>query len=227
LQDRRVDDVDLRQRPMEPARGALPQGGFYGYRPGETSTAPVSAFEQREQESAQLVSDARRQAETIQRDAYHAGFEQGERAGQKLAAQKIEPTLHAFQSLLEAITEDRGRLIEQHRQELIKVAFALAARILHRAIELDPTAVGEVVEAALAKAGRSQQLTLQLSPHDRQLVEQQMRARHGEAWPPASITIQEDEAVGRGGCRLLTDTGDIDATIEMQLRTLKTMLGEH
>jgi flagellar assembly protein FliH len=226
LGDRRVDDVDLRARPMAPASGRRPPGGFVGYRPGATPPVVTSDIERRERETLALIEERQRQAETIQRDAYHAGFEQGERAGERLAAQKLEPLLKAFQELLESIARDRERLIEEQRQELIKIAFALATRVVHRAIEMEPSVVVEVVEAALAKAARSQRVTLRLSPHDRQLVEQQMKRRTGGTWPPASIAIQEDESVGRGGCRLETETGDIDATIEMQLRTLKTMLWE-
>jgi len=222
-----VDIVDPRAKPLPAQTRPRPSGAFHGYRPGEASPVLQSEIERREQESVQLVENARRQAETIQRDAYHAGFEQGERAGEKLAAQKIEPVIQAFQTLLESVAQDRTRLIEEYHQELIKVAFTIATRVLHRTIEIAPESVGDVVDAALEKAGRAQQVTLQLSPHDRQLVEQQMRQRRGENWPPASITIQEEESLGRGGCRLSTEIGDIDATIEMQLRMFKTMLWEH
>ena len=226
LGERKVEQADLR-RPIESPGPTRPPAGFYGCTPGQPAAPPVTAMEQREHEAARTLDEARRQAEAIQRDAYHAGFEQGQRAGEKLAAQSIEPTLQAFRTLLESIGEDRARLIEEHRQELIKIAFALACAVLHRALELAPEAVADVVEAALVKAGRSREVTLQLSPHDRQLVDQQMKRRHGDAWPAAALTIEEDESVGRGGCRLLTETGDIDATIETQLRVLKTMLWEH
>jgi flagellar biosynthesis/type III secretory pathway protein FliH len=40
----------------------------------------------------------------------------------------------------------------------------------------------------------------------------------------ANVSIEGDFQIGRGGCKVLTDAGEIDATIETQIRLLKTIL---
>lgn len=231
LQKPRITEVDLQQQAMGSQHPDRPAGGFHGFIPGKTQGEVLSHVERCEREAEQLreearrqVEEAQRQAEAIQADAYRQGFEQGERAGEKLALQKAEPVVNEFEELIRAIQADRDALIAQHEQELIRVAFAIATQVLKTTIELEPEVVGSVVEAALAKIGQAQEIKLKLSPYDAQMLEQTMR-RHGHAtWPPAHVQVEADETVGRGGCRVESESGDIDATIETQLRQLKNAL---
>jgi flagellar assembly protein FliH len=200
-----------------------PAGGFVGAQGSHAGPMP-SDLERREQEALQLIEAARRQAETIQRDAYHEGFAQGDRAGERLAAQKVEPVLQALQMLIDSLAREREALIQQYEAELIKVAFAIAGQVLHRQIDLAPEVVADVTAAALAKVACARAITIRVAPHDLKVLETQMRQRGGGAWPPAHVRIEEDETIGRGGCRLETDGGDIDATIETQMRVLRAQL---
>lgn len=226
----RVHDVDLRTTPMGPQRPDRPAGGIVGARPLGRGERPLSELEMREMQIKQSLENAQRQAEAIQAEAYHAGFEQGERAGEKLVLQKLEPTIQTFLSLIDGLQRDRAALIEEHERELIKVAFMIAGKVLRRAVEMEPEQVEQVVRAALARVTGAQHVTLHLAPIDAQLIEQQMqRARQAAdsaalLWPPENLTIVSDEEVARGGCRVETPTGDIDATIENQLRVLRTQL---
>ena len=220
----RVTDVDLSSRQVGAQRPDRPEGGFCGFNPGGPPQQVLSEIERREQESLRLIEDAQRQSESIQAEAYRAGFDQGERAGEKLAMQKLEPMLQSFRELTEAVMGERENTIRMYEQDLIKVAYAIATEVLKTTIQLHPEVVAEVVEAALAKISKAQEATLRVSPYDKQLIEHQMRKLKGESWPPANMKVVADESIGRGGCRITTDTGDIDATLETQLRVLKSML---
>lgn len=224
LQLPRVSPVDLQQRAMGPQNPERPAGGFHGMDSAADPLEALSHLERREREAAHLLEDAQRQAEVIQRDAYREGFAQGERAGEKLALQKAEPVLQAFQELIRSIQNERSSLIRQHEQELIKVAYAIATQVLHTSIEQQPEVLAGVVEAALAKVSKAQAIALKVSPYDLQLLDQMMRKQSGIAWPPPHMTLGADETIGRGGCRIETEAGDIDATIETQLRVLKNAL---
>ena len=177
-------------------------------------------------QARRLVEEAQARAEAIQRDAYHAGFEQGERAGNKLALQKLEPSMQTFQGLIEAIRQDRENMIRHYEGELIKVAFAIALQVVKKTIEMDPQTVTEVVKAGLAKVSKAQAVKLKISTHDLPLVEQFMASRGDEPWLPDHLTIEGDPEIERGGCRIITDSGEVDATIETQLRMLKGTLWE-
>lgn len=218
-----VAEVDLRAQQMGPMYPDRPVGGFAGYQ-GSEEQRPMTQIERQRREAERMVEEARRQAETIQRDAYHAGFEQGEKAGMKLASQKIEPAAQAFNQLIEHLTHERENLIKHHERELIKVAFAIAGQVVKTMVDEDSELVGRVVQSALEKVVGSQNVTLHVSPHDKELIELYITSDTGFEWSMDHLTIEGDETVGRGGCRVETEHGDIDATIETQLRVLKNQL---
>lgn len=221
-------DIHLKTMPVGPQDPGRPLGGFTGVVGPPPAELPHQYMERCRREAEQLgrelLANARREAEKVQREAYHSGFEEGERAGHKLALQKLEPTLVALKQIVDEIQTERKRLIERHEQELIKVAFALAVRIVKNVIDQDSQTVLRVIAEALKKVTGRQKVTLRLSPLDYQMIQQQFSRELSELWPPDSIAIEADEAIGRGGCRIRTDQGDIDATIESQIRTLKDSL---
>lgn len=224
-----VDESDLLGKPLDDPKPDRPKGGFaFDYKSSNTREHRLSVIEQREQESVRLLEEAKleaqRIAERVQREAYEAGFEQGEKAGEKLAAQKAEPLVATLEQLIQALQQDRQRLIEHHEQDLIKIAFSIATEVLKTTLEMQPEVVSNVVEAALSKIATNQKIELCVSPLDYQLVHQYIEQREGEGWDREHFKIVTDENIGRGGCRVNTETGDIDATLETQLRVLKNIL---
>lgn len=236
LNQPRVCEVNINDRVLGPQNPGRPQGGFQGCQAGQAAPdSGMSHLERRqlsaEQEASRLVEDARRQAdairreaEVIQRDAYREGFAQGERGGERLALQKAEPVIQSLTEITAAIGHERAAIIQQHDAELIKVAFVIATQVIKTAIELQPDVLQHVIEEALAKVSKAQDITLRISPLDHQMIAQLTHKHGGVAWPPPHVKIEPDDTVGRGGCRLETEAGDIDATIETQLRILKDAL---
>jgi flagellar assembly protein FliH len=220
-----VHSADLEQRILSSPKPDRPKGGFYNPTAGTAPSAPpLSRQQQREAEAGRLLEEAKTRAEVIQRDAYHAGFEQGERAGEKLAAQKLDPALQMLSDMIQAVSEQRDALIKQHESELIRIAFLIAEKVVHSAIQLEPRVVTEVVGAALEKVSKSQPVTILVSPKDLTLVQQHLSRARAGFLASEHVKLKADETVARGGCRLVTDTGDIDATIESQLKAFQSML---
>ena len=215
--------VDLRTRPIAAPQSNRPTGGFVGMRVDHAET-PLSEIERLEREAITRLEQARREAEQIQRDAYHAGFEQGDKAGQKLAMQKAEPTIQIFTTLIEQMQNERRVLIEQHERELIKIAYLIAQRVLHRELDQRPESVREVVAAAVGKIDATKPITLVLSPMDKVLIESEMAHGLLKDRLAERPTLIADESIARGGCRVLTETGDVDAAIESQLLAIRSGL---
>jgi flagellar assembly protein FliH len=215
---------------MEAANAARPQGGFFGLHVAQAARRRGAGFDAREmedlrrQEEANLVAEAREQAETIQREAYVAGFAEGEKAGQKLALQKAEPTLQLLAGMLEQLGRERERLVEQHQDELVKVAFLIATRVLCKAVQMEPEVVAEVVDAALKKMPSGRPIVVRLAPKDVQLVEEIVKERGTPLAPGEEARLEADPSIVRGGCRVVSDAGEIDATIDGQLRALSEAL---
>jgi flagellar assembly protein FliH len=220
-----ISELDLGINRLGPQEKGLPAGGFIGITgEHEDREAPTEFIARKQREAEALVEQARREAESIQRDAYQAGFEQGEKAGEKLALQKIEPVIDTFEQLIRNIGGDREQLIKRHEQDLIKIAFLIATQVVRETIQQDPQTIARVVSAAMLKVNRTQKLLLRVNAMDRTLLEKYFEAHADGDWLARHVVIEVDDTVGRGGCRLETETGNVDATIETQLAVLKNTL---
>lgn len=225
---RRVVDIDLDAKPTLARQTGLPEGGIKGLasRPRrESARGALDELERRRIEAEQIVAKAKSEADRIQQEAYHEGFAQGEAAGAKLAEQKTEAAINSIATLVEAVPRERELFVERHGPDLIRIAISIAVRILHREIEADGEAVLRVAKAALNDVAGGQHVLLKVSPFDLEMLQRHM----GEGdvkpgWLTGGVRLEGDFEIGRGGCMIVTDSGEIDATIEGQIRVLKTIL---
>ncbi|MCK4412064.1 MAG: hypothetical protein KAY32_00835 [Candidatus Eisenbacteria sp.] len=160
--------------------------------------------------------------EALCAEAYRSGFEAGEqRGGERLA--------HVWQSLSTAVDEmegERKRMVAPLREELTRLVLAMTEKLLRRAVELDPETARRTVTAALEAVGGARTVEIHLHPEDRELLETEVAAwRQG---PPERerVTLIADAGVGRGGCRVVTASLTIDATLEGLLERFAEGLGD-
>lgn len=163
--------------------------------------------------------------DAIKRRAHSAGFEEGKRAGlqagyaagQALAqaeaarisqiAQSAEQALHALGDTLAAKT--------------VALAVAIARKICLYEIETHPEAMVDVVHAALDLLPEGvERVRIAVNSAD---VEPLRRALAEAADAPES-TVSGCDDIQRGGCRISSPCGDIDATLETRMqRILETL----
>jgi flagellar assembly protein FliH len=83
-----------------------------------------------------------------------------------------------------------------------------------------------MIDEALRSLQGQQQLrvVLRVHPADRPLLEQR-RPHWLDHFPAiATLTIAPDEGLDRGGCRIESEHGTVDATIETQIRVIERHL---
>jgi len=138
------------------------------------------------------------------------GWQQGHAEGQKImleAAARFEP-------LIDCLDQPLTLMDEQVEQELVTLAIALAKQLIRRELKTDPGQIVAVAREALAALPASaRRVHLHLHPEDAELVRHALALRDsGPRWK-----IVEDPLMTRGGCRVLTETSHIDATLEKRL----------
>ena len=225
----RTDEIDLRARPMAAPRQGRPAGGFAdaaGLSPGASRQNVVGGAETALAEARRVLEDANRQAEQVQRDAWRAGFEQGEKAGERLALQKVEPVLASLGELVAGMRHERENLVRLHQPELVNIAFAIAQRVVRAELAAAPEAVTRAVEDALARVGVRDEIRIYVSPQDAALVERYLQEARPGGVESGHLKLEPDASIARGGCRLESEAGTIDATIEGQMRALRSALWE-
>ncbi len=149
------------------------------------------------------------------------GLEKGKEEGIKKGYDESIHLLHKqtaeFISLLKSLSEPFQNLDETIENELVNLSIGIAKQLVRREIKTNPEQIIAVIrEAVHALPIASQKLTLHLHPNDAKLVRTSLTP---EDLSP-SWQIFEDSLITQGGCKVITETSHIDATVENRLAAI-------
>ena len=100
---------------------------------------------------------------------------------------------------------------------MVKLAIAIARRVLHRELSTDPEAILGLVIAAFQKLNARETHKLRLSPSDAQTL-QQYRDRLDL---PPGLEILSESSLTAGSAIFETSRGDLDASVDTQLAEIE------
>lgn len=163
------------------------------------------------------------QVAIIERDAFAKGYEQGERSGAEAAGTRGEAMLRRLSETLVELTTLRATMIRQTEGQIVELALAVARRVVHREVALDKSLLIAIVRVALDRLGESAQVTVRLHPEE---YESTGAARVAE-FAGGNVIFAADSRVGRGGCRVESEMGMLDAGVDAQIQEVaRALLGE-
>jgi flagellar assembly protein FliH len=183
-----------------------------------------------EQEAAKLVDSATDRGFAEGKDRGLAqGREEGRQAGRAEAIAEFTPQLKdlqvSFTAALEQWEADRNGMLLAAREDVLRLALAVAEKVTYRIIQTDSTVIGDQLAEALALLVAPRAVTVAVAPQDRALVEAMLPELIDKINTCTHAAIRDDPSVTRGGCVISTGAGRIDATIERQIqRIVDTLL---
>ncbi len=155
-----------------------------------------------------------RRLQELQQEAYDEAYQAGLKAGRKAGENEIKKRASRFDELLIALTRPFDELDDTVEKKLVELAMAVAKQLFRREIKIDPShVIGVVREAIHLLPVASRNIKVHLHPEDAKLVLDALSPADGErAW-----NVIEDPLTSRGGCKVSTDTSQIDAQAETRL----------
>jgi len=210
---------------------------------GDLRRQAEGVLERARAEGEAMLAQARAEAAAIapraREEARKQGLEQGLREGREQGAAKgraeafeesraaIDNVIAGWTEALERWERDRGAMFLEAREDVLALALAIAERVCHRVVEVDPACVVDQIAAALSIAAVRSTARVRMNPGDRAVVDQAWPALVQRLSQCAHAKVEDDPSIERGGCRVITDHGSIDASISLQIdRIVDTLLGE-
>ncbi len=190
----------------------IPKERSSGYRPWQLKSLEGGGNKQaRDQNDADRIKAINQQA---YQQGYDAGYAQGTARAQTEAARLAQ--------LIEVLQHETTGLEQRIAEDLLRLALALARSLLRESLAVHPERVAAIVREAIAEVPPfSQGTRLRLHPQDAALL----RA-HLEREPGADWIVVEDASLLRGGCRIETAAGEIDATLQTRWQKLSSALAQ-
>jgi flagellar assembly protein FliH len=198
-----------------------------------------SLLDQVRSQSDDLLAEARRQAAVIlaqakdeaERCAARAADEARQTAEKtiddrvrKLADERIASELRtllpALRALVEGVAYARGAWQTRWEAQAVKLAAAVAARLVRRELTHDPQVPLALVREALPLAAGSPTLRLRLNPRDAEALSGSAQQLIAALAPVAKAEVCPDPAIEPGGCVLETAYGAIDQQFQSQLNRI-------
>ena len=193
-----------------------------------------------EDKAAAIVTQAERKAKELAAGAEAIGFEKGEAAGfeQGLAEGREQGRQEAFEESREQLAQIQAawsdvagqwdgqtkQMAIEARQVVAEFALKMAERLVHRVIEVDPTVIVDQVAGALTLVLKPMDVSVSIHPSERATLEQAMPQLMAEFEHLEHIHLVEDDRVSPGGCIVSYGHGQIDATIETQIRRVVDLI---
>jgi flagellar assembly protein FliH len=156
------------------------------------------------------------------RRSFEAGRERGQLEGRQSergaqaaaeAAREERQVKHAA-SLVASFAEERDRYLQSVEQEVVKLALAVAARILRREAQMDPLLLTGAVRVALGQLASSTEVRLRVPPADLDLWTEAINLLPNLALKPS---VEASEGMRLGDCEIEATTGSVDLGIRAQL----------
>jgi flagellar assembly protein FliH len=220
------DDLEYIGAAVEPGNRRLGRDRRAGQRMGEA--APWGGAEGRGGTLPEVRRDRGMMGATV-REAVDVsrreGFQEGEREGRRLARAEMEVEMHA------ALARERERIVAAVRefgaarrqyfagveQQVVKLALAIAARVLHREAQVDPLLLAGAVRVALEKLADRSGVVLRAVGPDVKGWERVFEA----AEPSERPQVAEDARLKLGECVLETKMGTVELGVSVQLEEIE------
>ncbi|OUE42076.1 flagellar assembly protein FliH [Billgrantia desiderata SP1] len=195
------------------------------------------AVEARRREAFQRQAELKALREKVMQEAreegYRAGFEEGRQAGhaqgldegrleaQKELEQQVRDTVAPLKPLAEQFSNALEQLDDEIANDLVELALATGHQLAGEALKARPRQVLELIGALLhTEPPLVGQQRLWLHPLDHKLVEEHL----GVELAAAGWKLQPDTQLTRGGCRVTSANGELDATWETRWQAVKSQV---
>ena len=196
--------------------------------PVAAARAPQTSLEEAEQrtrwlletaevEAESLIAQAQTRAAQIENEAYEKGLVAARaKVTEEISAavtdlrEKLSHTLSELEPLYALIATRAER-------DLVKLALEIARKVVQREVSTDADIVLTLARVALERLHPRAVAKILLHPEDLEFV----TARRHELSNTSALEFAADASVGRGGCIIQSEHGDIDARIEEQIASIE------
>jgi flagellar assembly protein FliH len=179
------------------------------------------AAESQKRFDAQVAQLEQQHQQRLQ-EAHAAGVREGESAGKSRAAAELQPLIDRLARTIDELSQIRAHLRKEAEADLVKLALAIARRVLRRELAVDPEALHGLVIAALEKLQGQELCRVKVHPSQAAMVKASLQKSAGGS----TVEVLPDASREPGTVIFETQRGNLDASVDSQLREIERGLAD-
>ncbi|AHH05125.1 Flagellar assembly protein fliH [Borrelia miyamotoi FR64b] len=142
-------------------------------------------------------------------EGYDAGFEKGREDSDKV--------LGKLNSIISSLVTKRKEILESSGEHIMNLVMQIAVKVVKKIVDSQRDVVIENVNEALKKIKSKTNIVIRVNLDDMDIVSHQKHEFISKFDLIENLEVIEDVNIGKGGCIIETDFGEIDARISSQL----------
>ncbi|BCR21727.1 flagellar assembly protein FliH [Borrelia sp. HM] len=142
-------------------------------------------------------------------EGYDAGFEQGR--------EDFDKVLSKLNSIISSLVAKRKEILESSGEHIMNLVMQIAVKVVKKIVDSQKGVVIENVNEALKKIKSKTNIIIRVNLDDIDIVSHKKHEFISKFDLIKNLEVIEDINIGKGGCIVETDFGEIDARISFQL----------
>ena len=185
----------------------------------EVSAPPEAVkLEERIRELEEEIEERERSFENELNAARKEALEVGRASERGEHTARVAAAAEALREALKDFVGGRDRYLAQVEQEVVRLALAIAARILHREAMMDPLLLAGAVRVALGQLADTTEVKLRVPVREHGMWSEMLRLLPNLPLRPAVIA---DEGLMTGECLFETHLGNVDLGVRSQIAEIE------
>jgi flagellar assembly protein FliH len=148
---------------------------------------------------------------------YREGMAAGKAQGVAEGAAQVKPVIDKLGESIQQLADFRPTLRLQAESDMVKLALAIARKVVNRELNSDPEAITGLVKVALDKLRLREVMLVRVHPSHVAIVKE-ILSRSNNGVP---VEVTGDASVGLGGLIFETGRGEFDASVDVQLQEIE------
>lgn len=163
-------------------------------------------------------------SERGEREGIERGYEQGRREAYEAELAQRQLMLNAFATALQAtvdgLNDELGGWLRSREEAMAEMAMDVVRRIVSHELSTTRESAVAIAREALGEITHATHARIRLNPFDIPTLEQHRAQILAASGSLRDIDLVEDSTI-LGGCRIETDGGMVDATIDSRLKAVQ------
>lgn len=126
-----------------------------------------------------------------------------------------------FDEAVQNFDQEKNDMFERVAQEIVKLAMAIAEKIMHHQVTIDSELIMNIVRHALKKAKQSSQVRIRIHPEDLKVMQHTDGDTDNAERILDGVVFEPDALLQRGDCLVETPELNFDATMKNQLDVIE------
>jgi flagellar assembly protein FliH len=150
----------------------------------------------------------------VEKQAFEQGYKEGERIGKQMGERMVATAVQRYDRSIHELAAAHASLRDAMEKATVKLALAVAKKIVQREVTMDPDLVSALVSVALKRVQGQTAVSIRVSSHDHARMETALRAFN------TTVSVAEDSNLERGDFVLDSIQTHVDGRLTSQLETI-------